>query len=223
MDSWDRDLTALLGELRRSRQAVRQVPLPPALSASQLMRLAADPDGFAHELARPLPRPPQTGARRGTRFHAWLQARFAPLPLLDPDALPGLDDDGIADEQDLEQLKEAFLRGPYADRRPHRVEAPVQLVLGGRVVRGRIDAVYKERDADGASRFEIVDWKTGHDENADPLQLAIYRLAWAEQHVLEPEQVTAAFCYIRSGRVERPSGLPGRKALETLLIGNSDY
>ncbi|MGC0312691.1 ATP-dependent DNA helicase [Kitasatospora acidiphila] len=223
VDSWDRDLTALLGELRRSRQAVRQVPLPPALSASQLMRLAADPDGFAHELARPLPRPPQTGARRGTRFHAWLQARFAPLPLLDPDALPGLDDDGIADEQDLEQLKEAFLRGPYADRRPHRVEAPVQLVLGGRVVRGRIDAVYKERDADGASRFEIVDWKTGHDENADPLQLAIYRLAWAEQHGLEPEQVTAAFCYIRSGRVERPSGLPGRKALETLLIGNSDY
>ncbi|MFE9422979.1 ATP-dependent DNA helicase [Kitasatospora sp. NPDC006697] len=223
VDSWDRDLTALLGELERSRRTVREVPLPPALSATQLMRVAADPDGFARELARPLPRPPQTAARRGTRFHAWVQARFAPLPLLDPDALPGLEDDEIADEQDLEQLKEAFLRGPYAHRVPHRVEAPVQLVLGGRVVRGRIDAVYRERDGDSGSRWEIVDWKTGHEESADPLQLAIYRLAWAEQRGLDPEQVTAAFCYVRSGRIVRPSGLPGRKALETLLIGNSDY
>ncbi|GAA1968342.1 ATP-dependent DNA helicase [Kitasatospora viridis] len=222
VDSWDRDLTALLGELERSRRTVRQVPLPPALSASQLMWLAADPDGLAQELARPLPRPPQTAARRGTRFHAWIQARFAPLPLLEPDALPGLADDEIADEQDLEQLKEAFLRGPYAERRPYRVEAPVQLVLGGRVVRGRIDAVYRVGDDDSGSRWEIVDWKTGHQEGADPLQLAIYRLAWAEQRGVDPEQVTAAFCYIRSGRVERPSGLPGRKALETLLIGNSD-
>ncbi|WP_035845549.1 ATP-dependent DNA helicase [Kitasatospora azatica] len=224
--SWDRDLTALLGELERSRRTVREVPLPPALSASQLMRLAADPDGFAHELARPLPRPPQTAARRGTRFHAWIQAQFsrsAALPLLEPDALPGLEDDGIADEHDLEQLKEAFLRGPYAHRRPYRVEVPVQLVLGGRVVRGRIDAVYREGDDDAGSRFEVVDWKTGHQESADPLQLAIYRLAWAEQYGLPLEQVTAAFCYIRSGRIERPVGLPDRNALETLLIGNSDY
>jgi DNA helicase-2/ATP-dependent DNA helicase PcrA len=210
---------------------VREVPVPPALSATQLMRLAADPDGFAHELARPLPRPPQTAARRGTRFHAWIQAQFAPASLVPAEALPGLepgsDEDGIEDEHDLEQLKEAFLRGPYAGRRPYRVEAPVQLVLGGRVVRGRIDAVYRESDGDAGSpdtyRYEVVDWKTGHQESADPLQLAIYRLAWAEQHGVPPEQVTAAFCYIRSGRVERPVGLPGRKALETLLIGNSDY
>jgi DNA helicase-2/ATP-dependent DNA helicase PcrA len=103
------------------------------------------------------------------------------------------------------------------------VEAPVQLVLGGRVVRGRIDAVYRESDGASGSRFEVVDWKTGHEESADPLQLAIYRLAWAEQHGLPLEQVTAAFCHIRSGRIERPVGLPDRIALETLLIGNSDY
>ncbi|MFE0460793.1 UvrD-helicase domain-containing protein [Kitasatospora sp. NPDC058965] len=223
VDSWDRDLTALLGELTRSRGGVREVPLPPALSATQLMRLAADPDGFAKELARPLPRPPQTAARRGTRFHAWIQAQYAPLPLLEPEALPGFDEaEDIADEHDLEQLKQAFLRGPYASLRPHRVEAPVQVVLAGRVVRGRIDAVYRVGDGQSGSRFEVVDWKTGHDERADPLQLAIYRLAWAEQHGLPLEQVTAAFCFIRSGRIERPVGLPDRNALETLLIGKSD-
>ncbi|WP_442785546.1 hypothetical protein [Actinacidiphila sp. DG2A-62] len=56
--SWDRDLTALTGELRRARAAVHDVPLPASLTATQLLRLAADPDGLARELARPTPRPP---------------------------------------------------------------------------------------------------------------------------------------------------------------------
>ncbi|WP_316526425.1 ATP-dependent DNA helicase [Kitasatospora brasiliensis] len=225
--SWDRDLTALLGELERSRRTAREVPLPAALSATQLLRLAADPDGFAHDLARPMPRPPQPAARRGTRFHAWVQSRIEPLLLVEPGALPGADDDGIEDEQDLERLKEAFLRTPYAQRKPHRVEAPFQLVLAGRVVRGRIDAVYREDDglseSGGGSRYEVVDWKTHREESADPLQLAVYRLAWAEHAGVDPEQVTASFLYVRSGRIVRPAGLPDRKELERLLIGNSDY
>ncbi|MGW3039067.1 UvrD-helicase domain-containing protein [Kitasatospora sp. NPDC001159] len=224
--SWDRDLTALLGELERSRRTARQVPLPAALSATQLLRLAADPDGFARDLARPMPRPPQPAARRGTRFHAWVQSRIEPLLLIEPGALPGADDDGIEDEQDLERLKEAFLRTPYAQRKPHRVEAPFQLVLAGRVVRGRIDAVYRDGDmlseSGGASRYEVVDWKTHREETADPLQLAVYRLAWAEQAGVHPEQVTASFLYVRSGRIVRPGGLPDRKELERLLIGNSE-
>ncbi|MER5864008.1 ATP-dependent DNA helicase [Kitasatospora sp. NPDC002040] len=222
--SWDRDLTALLGELERSRRAVREVPLPASLSATQLLRLAADPDGFARELARPMPRPPQPAARRGTRFHAWVQARIEPLLLVEPDALPGVDDDGIEDEHDLDRLKEAFLRSPYARRKPYRVEAPFQLVLGGRVVRGRIDAVYQEGDGGSGSpaapRWEVVDWKTHREETADPLQLAVYRLAWAELMGVEPEQVIASFLYVRSGRIERPTELPDRKELTRLLIGN---
>jgi DNA helicase-2/ATP-dependent DNA helicase PcrA len=224
VESWDRDLVTLLGELGRARRTVREVPLPASLSASQLLRLAADPDGFARDLARPMPRPPQPAARRGTRFHAWVEARFEPLMLIEPDGLPGEDDDGIEDERDLAGLKEAFLRTRYAHRTPYRVEAPFQLMLGGRVVRGRIDAVYR-RSGDGASPkhpcFEVVDWKTGRLETADPLQLAIYRLAWAEQQGVPLEQVTAAFLYVRSGRVEYPSGLPGRAALERILAGNS--
>lgn len=55
--SWDRDLDALAGELRRARATVRDVLVPASLSATQLLRLADDPDGFAQELARPMPRP----------------------------------------------------------------------------------------------------------------------------------------------------------------------
>ncbi|MGW6293770.1 ATP-dependent helicase [Streptomyces sp. NPDC055058] len=215
--SWDRDLDALTGELLRARDRVTDVVLPPSLTASEVQRLAADPDGFARELARPMPRPPQPAARRGTRFHAWVEARFEALtlPLLEPDDLPGGDAE-IADEQDLQALKDAFERTEYAQRTPYRVEAPFQLTIAGRVVRGRIDAVYRHDDGDRVT-YEIVDWKTGRGRTADPLQLAVYRLAWAEQQGVPPESVSAAFLYVRTGEVVRPDPLPGRAALERLL------
>ncbi|MER5385274.1 ATP-dependent DNA helicase [Streptomyces sp. NPDC002688] len=215
--SWDRDLDALTGELLRARASVTDVPLPASLTASQLLRLADDPDGFAQELARPMPRPPQPAARRGTRFHAWVESRFEELrlPMLEPEELPGGEAE-IADERDLEALKDAFERSPYAHRTPYRVEAPFQLAIAGRVVRGRIDAVYRKDDGDGTT-YEIVDWKTSHTRTADPLQLALYRLAWAEQQGVPLESVTAAFLYVRGGEVVRPDGLPDRAALERLL------
>ncbi|WP_424918474.1 UvrD-helicase domain-containing protein [Streptomyces sp. wa1064] len=215
--SWDRDLDSLAGELRRARAAVREVLVPAALSATQLLRLADDPDAFARELARPMPRPPQPAARRGTRFHAWVESRYEelPLPMLGPDELPGGDgsDAEIADERDLAELKEAFERTAYARRTPYRVETPFQITLAGRVIRGRIDAVYRTGD-----RYEIVDWKTTRHRTADPLQLAVYRLAWAELHDLPPEEVIATFLYVRSGETVQPRGLPGRAELERILL-----
>ncbi|WP_225632325.1 ATP-dependent DNA helicase [Streptomyces solaniscabiei] len=217
--SWDRDLDALTGELLRARESVTEVHLPASLTASQLLRLAADPDGFAQELARPMPRPPQPAARRGTRFHAWVESRFEALtlPMLEPDELPGSEAE-IADERDLEFLKDAFERTEYAHRTPYRVEAPFQLTLAGRVVRGRIDAVYRQGEGPAAT-YEIVDWKTSREGAADPLQLAVYRLAWAEQQRVPLESVTATFLYVRSGEAVRPDGLPDRAALERLLLG----
>ncbi|MDT9688291.1 UvrD-helicase domain-containing protein [Streptomyces sp. P9(2023)] len=224
--SWDRDLTSLTTELKRTRATTRDVHLPAYLSASQVLRLAADPDGFAQDLARPMPRPPQPAARRGTRFHAWVESRFEelPLPMLGPDELPGGEEFAgepeIADERDLDALKDAFALTPYANRTPYRVEVPVHLSLAGRVVRGRIDAVYRDPDT-GA--YEIVDWKTSHLRTADPLQLAIYRLAWAEQHGLDPDDVATAFVYVRTGEVVRPRSLPGRTGLEGILLGGGTH
>jgi DNA helicase-2/ATP-dependent DNA helicase PcrA len=164
-----------------------------------------------------MPRPPQPAARRGTRFHAWVESRFEALrlPMLEPEELPGTEAE-IADERDLEALKEAFARTPYAHRTPYRVEAPFQIGIAGRVVRGRIDAVYREGEV-GTERYEIVDWKTNRAPTADPLQLAVYRLAWAEQRGVPLERVTAAFVYVRRGEVVRPPDLPGRAELERLL------
>ncbi len=146
-----------------------------------------------------------------------MEARFGQQDLFDADDLPGRGDAGIEDEADLKDLVAAFEEGPFGSRVPHQVEAPFSLVLGGQVVRGRIDAVYRE--ADGT--FLLVDWKTNRSADADALQLALYRLAWAELHDLAPEEVRTAFYYVRTGRVVEPTDLPGRDELEAILRGDA--
>jgi DNA helicase-2/ATP-dependent DNA helicase PcrA len=209
---WDAELDRLLVEARRDRSSDIAVPLPSSLSATALGRLNEDPEGFARDLARPMPRQPSSAARFGTRFHAWVEARFGQQDLFDYGDLPGRADAGIDDDADLKELIATFEAGPFATRVPHQVEAPFALVLAGQVVRGRIDAVYT--DGDG---YLLVDWKTNRSASADPLQLGIYRLAWAELHGLPLEQVRAAFYYVRTGELVEPGGLPDRQALEALL------
>lgn len=210
--TWDRDIELLVAEAKAVRARQREVELPATLSASQLMRLAADPDGFARELARPMPRRPDPAARRGTRFHAWVETRFGQQPLIVEDELPGAADSGIETEADLALLREAFERSPYAARVPYAVEAAFELVLAGRVVRGRIDAVYETTDG-----FEVIDWKTSQAHSADAMQLAIYRVAWAEMHGVPVDRVHARFVYVRTGETVTPDRLPDRAALERLL------
>jgi DNA helicase II / ATP-dependent DNA helicase PcrA len=63
----------------------------------------------------------------------------------------------------------------------------------------------------------VVDWKTHRQETADPLQLAVYRVAWAELNGVPAERVGAAFYYVRTGDIVRPDALPGRDELVALL------
>ena len=214
---WDASLEQLLEEARDQRREGVEVRLPASLAASALLRLGSDPDGFTRDLARPMPRPPSRAATFGTLFHAWVEAHFGQQPLLDPDDLPGRADLGIDDDADLDAVIEAFKEGPFADRIPHAVEASFALVLTGQVVRGRIDAVYDEPEGG----FLVVDWKTNRNEDADPLQLAIYRVAWAELRGVPLEKVRAAFHYVRTGKTVEPDDLPDRQALEGLLTDGS--
>lgn len=211
VEGWDADLDSLLDELRRAREVRFEVPMPVSLSATRLLAFAKDPAAFAEQLFRPMPRPPAPQARRGTEFHAWVEQRFGQLSLFDDADLEvyGEDEDGA----DLAELKAAFLRTEYAEREPYRIEVPFQLRLAGQIVRGRIDAVYRT----GEDVYEVVDWKTNRTRDADPLQLALYRVAWAELAGVAPERVSAAFLYVRGGEVVRPARLPDRAALERLI------
>jgi len=215
LEDLDRECRWLLDEERLARQHVREVLLPNSLSASQLIRLNEDPAAFARELARPMPRQPAPAARRGTRFHAWVETLFEERPLLDPDELPGSED--CDNEDDLADLQASFRASGWADLRPFSVEAAFALPLAGRVIRGRIDAVY---DLAGG-RWKVVDWKTGR-ESADPLQLAVYRLAWARLVGVDPSAVDASFLYVRSGKEVLHTDLPGEDELAALLSGPTE-
>jgi ATP-dependent DNA helicase UvrD/PcrA len=223
---WDADLEQLLAEAVTARSGEQTVLLPSSLSTTAVLRLQSDPDGFAAEVARPMPQPPSRAARFGTRFHLWVERYFGPglatgglgqQQLVDPDDLPDRADAGAYGEEELRALCDAFAAGAFGRTTPYALEAPFSVVVGGRLVRGRIDAVYA--DVGEGFRFRVVDWKTSRAETADPLQLAIYRLAWAEASSVPVSEVDAVFYYVRTDNVVRPPDLPGREGLERLLAG----
>ena len=228
---WDRDIAVLLDESQRDHALRREVPLPVTLSTTTLQALLADEESFVRSLVRPMPRRPSSAARRGTRFHAWVEAQYGRQPLLGPDDLPGAADADIDTDADLVAMQERFLELPYANLDPYRLEVDFALPLAGRLVPGRIDAVFRHPDPGGDSmreRWEVVDWKTNREATADPLQLAVYRVAWAERMSVPLGQVDASFVYVRRGEVHRFGDSPGatplldRDALEQLLSGRDD-
>ncbi|WP_025616767.1 ATP-dependent helicase [Salinispora cortesiana] len=217
---WRREADLLLAEraeLTRQTGPI-EVALPAALSVTQLVALRRDPAALARSLRRPLPTEPNPYARRGTAFHTWLEQRFGAGRLLDVDELPGAADADAAPDEALAELQERFLASEWADRTPAEVEVPFATVIAGVVVRGRMDAVFGRP----GNRFDVVDWKTGRQPTgavaaAAAVQLAVYRLAWAELAGVPVAQVGAAFHYVRDGATVRPVDLLDAAGLTALI------
>ena len=207
---WDDDIAALLEEARRAR-APLALAIPDDLSATAVVRLAQDPEDFALDLARPMPRRPHPAARLGTELHRWIEGQYAIQTLFDLEELDAADEHDT--DAGLAELREAFLRTPYAARAPLAVEEPFALSLGGRVVRGRIDAVFARPDGG----VEVVDWKSGRRGGISDVQLAIYRLAWAELSGIHPDRISAAFVMVQTGEVIESAHLLDRADLERIL------
>lgn len=217
-EGWARDVDVLLAERAAAASRREEVELPPHLSVSQLVELAADPAALARRLRRPLPFPPNPMARRGTAFHAWLEQRFGATRLLDIDELPGAVDAEEAPDSRLDSLRAAFLASEWATRQPVEVEVPFETEVDGIAVRGRMDAVFAESDGG----WTVVDWKTGAVPDNDRLpaitvQLAAYRLAWAALSGVPLSRVGAAFHYVLPGVTLRPSDLLDADGLRGLI------
>ncbi|RMI12992.1 ATP-dependent DNA helicase [Cellulomonas triticagri] len=223
--SWDRTVELLLAEQASESRPRPEVELPAHLSASAVVRLAADGGEFARALRRPVPNRPSPQARRGTQFHAWVEGYFGSPALVDLDDLPGADDDSVPVDADEAALRAAFLATPWASLDPVAVEVDVETTVAGYVLRSRIDAVFPDPDRrDEPGAVVVVDWKTGAPPR-DPasaavreLQLAVYRLAWSRWTGTPLDRVGAAFCYVGAGRTVRPERLLGAEEIERLLL-----
>ncbi|MSZ69661.1 MAG: AAA family ATPase [Actinobacteria bacterium] len=212
------DAIALIVESRARKESL-SVNLPTRMSVSTLVNLAKDPDELALNIRRPMPNHIDKYARRGTAFHLWVEAQYKDPQVLDDEVLDisSADPDGLP----LEELKEKWLASSWAKRdpAPGGIEVPFETVLGGVLLRGRIDAVY---EADG--RYEVVDWKTGKSKSGDDLaaaaiQLAMYRLAYSKLYGIPLEKISAAFHYIGSNETVRPADLLSEDQLISIVTG----
>ncbi|MBT2596834.1 ATP-dependent DNA helicase [Arthrobacter sp. ISL-72] len=213
---WERE-AALLLERRLRRATVQDVHLPGHISASTFVELSDDHGSVLARLRRPVPREPGMSARKGTAFHAWVEEYFGTAGMLDLDEASG-SDNHIDEAYGLDSMVETFRSSEWAHREPAFVEVPVETRIGDVVVRGRIDAVF--RDADGG--WDLVDWKTGRRPAGGQLkvkavQLAVYRLAWARLKGVPLHSVRAAFYYVGENQVVRPHDLGTAEELEGIV------
>jgi DNA helicase II / ATP-dependent DNA helicase PcrA len=217
--AWREEADLLLGELARTgRRSKPIVELPSQLSVSQLVELRRDPAELARQIRRPLPRKPALTARRGTRFHLWLEQRWGQQRLLDVDELPGAADDTAEPDVDLLALQGAFQASAWWARVPTDVEFPFDIVVDGLVLRGRCDAVFTA--ADGT--VDVVDWKTGQPKTGTEaeiasVQLAVYRLAWHYLTGVPLDRIRAAFHYVGANVTVQPDVLLDHDALVAVV------
>jgi DNA helicase-2/ATP-dependent DNA helicase PcrA len=217
--SWQQDIDALVLQASQNDASERLVRLPNSLSASQLISLTIDEEVFLKSLVRPMPRKPSSAADRGTNFHSWVETFYGSRTLIDTETLSGAMDDEIYTDEQMQALKSAFASGPFVDRTPASLELPFALVLGGRTLRGRLDALFTGtlEDPTATDCWLVVDWKTGKPGSANDLQLSIYRQAAAQTLGVNPEQIQAAFYYVADEVVVAPPNLLSLAELAELI------
>ena len=175
-----------------------------SFSATQVVGLAIGSISLS-ELSRPLPERPSSARRIGTEVHLWIEQQSRGLSgMADEEALDV--PSGHVEPSRLSELRKSYVEMGFADRALARLdsgepmaELPFVLKLGGRLVRGRIDAVY-ETEEDGP--LEIVDFKTGVEKQVGEFdQLMLYAGALSKIGVSQHPNVKLTYCYLGSGTV----------------------
>ncbi len=206
------DAKAIVDEIKRLDQE-ELIYLPQRLSVSTLINLKGDPRQLALDIRRPMPRHTDQYAKRGTEFHLWVERQFGAQTLFDED----LFDPMAPADVPLQELQDKWLASKWAGRSPIAVEEGFETVINGIVLRGRIDAIYRDGDI-----YEVVDWKTGRMKEGEDLstasiQLAMYRLAYSKQHGIPIENIKAAFHYVADDRTVYRENLSTESEIASLI------
>jgi DNA helicase-2/ATP-dependent DNA helicase PcrA len=220
---WGMELDLLLAERAARLDANSYVALPNRVPASRFKDFVTDPASVARGLRRPMPEKPYRATRLGTLFHSWVEERSGvsgtveELDTLVTEADAGdvdVADDASIDAEKLAALQRTFEHSAWASLKPIDVEREIHLVLDGQVIICKIDAVYALTSGEGVGeRYQVVDWKTGKaprddaDLDEKQLQLALYRLAYAQWRGIDPAVIDAVFYYVADDRVITPRHL----------------
>lgn len=152
-----------------------------------------------------MPTPPRRSALIGEQFHAWLERRARAHHLLEEPTA------GPVDPR-LQRLIDAFEAGPYAtDPVATEVRHASRCSWAGRWCAAGSTPCSPPPTA---SRWWTGGGRAGE---PDPLQLALYRLAWSELGRIAVEKVDAVFYDVPARQGVRPGHLPGRLELEQLV------
>ncbi|SDQ35876.1 DNA helicase-2 / ATP-dependent DNA helicase PcrA [Curtobacterium sp. UNCCL20] len=224
------DIDLLLAERTANRKARHAVVVPHRVPASGFKDYLSEPDAVAERLRRPMPERPYRATRLGTLFHQWVEQRArsgGSLETLDAwddeldlDADERVDAsvDAVVTDDDARRLADfqaTFARSRWAGLTPTEVEREIHIPFLGHSVVCKLDAVY---EIDG--RAEVVDWKTGkapkgaEDLAKRQLQLALYRVAYAEFTGRPIDEVDAVFYFVADDLEVRPRELLDRAGLE---------
>ena len=227
---WQTELDLLLAERAARLTAAETVDLPTRVPASRFKDFVTDAASVASSLRRPMPERPYRATRLGTLFHGWVEGRYGlngtseELDSLSTELDFGdlVATDGAMEDTELARLQATFERSPWASKKPVEVEREIHLVLDGQVIVCKIDAVYATDDG----RFQVVDWKTGKaprsaaDLEAKQLQLALYRLAYAQWKGIDPALIDAVFYFVSDDRIITPERLFDEDELVALWRGS---
>lgn len=196
------NLQASVEELTTEEEAEKTF-YQPYFTATDLVHLSSDPQGYAKDRLRPIPQEPSAAARLGTQLHARIAASYSAQATLDvdePHLFSEVDDEFSTADED--ELFAAFENSRWATCPPIAIEQAVEIVIDGQVIRCAIDAVVDSSGIPGEPPITIIDWKsgrrpTGKQLASRELQLAVYRYAWSVIHNEPLGNIGARFFYLR--------------------------
>lgn len=106
-------------------------------------------------------------------------------------------------ENSLVTWEERLVHSPWAGRTPAWVERPIVALLDGRLVKGKLDAVFfGGLDGEEGKAYTIVDWKTGRrprsagQEEIRLEQLDLYRLLLSRLEGIDLASIDACLYYV---------------------------
>lgn len=214
---WDEQIDRLLEERALLRERSTQVKLPVRIPASRFKEFVYELPKLAGKYRRPMPEQPYKQTMAGTLFHTWVEQRFGVLSNSDEiDAVEVAAEDE-ATTKTLEELRAMFEGSRFSTMKPFSIESEIQVTIKGNTFICKLDAVFQTETG-----YEIVDWKTGKPPVGEKeiaeraLQLALYRMAFARLHRVDPARIEVCLYYVADDLEIKPEIVPSEQELIAL-------